>query len=146
SRAEVDVWRGSNTKVIEAGGKLVLPGFNDAHVHLVNGGKQLEAVQLNDATSSSEFVNRVAERSKKIPKGEWITGGDWDETKWDPPQMPSKELIDPVTPDTPVLVRRYDGHMALANSIALKLAGSTATSTDRSGGRIVHDSRANPTA
>ena len=143
--AEVDTWRGSNTKVIDAGGKLVLPGFDDAHVHLVNGGKQLESIQLNDATSSSDFVNRIAERSKKIPKGEWITGGDWDETKWDPPQMPSKELIDAVTPETPVSVGRYDGHMALANSIALKLAGITAKTPDPPGGLIVRDARGNPT-
>ncbi|HYY72721.1 MAG TPA: amidohydrolase family protein, partial [Candidatus Bathyarchaeia archaeon] len=78
--AEIALWRGPNTKVIDAGGKLVLPGFNDAHVHFVSGGQQLDNVALNDATSAQEFARRIADGAKKIPKGEWMLGGDWDET------------------------------------------------------------------
>ncbi len=145
SNADVDVWRGHDTKVIDAGGKLVLPGFNDAHVHFVSGGLQLESVQLNDATGKQEFVRRIAAQAKKTPKGEWIQGGDWDETKWSPVSLPTKELIDPVTPDNPVFVSRYDGHSALANSAALRLAGITSQTPDPPGGVIVRDAQGNPT-
>ena len=145
SNADVEAWHGPATKVIDAGGKLLLPGFNDSHVHFVGGGLQLEQVQLNDVTSKEEFVRRVGERAKQTPKGEWMLGGDWDETKWTPPQLPTKELIDPVTGDTPVFLSRYDGHMALANSAALRLAGVTAQTAEPAGGMIVRDANGNPT-
>jgi predicted amidohydrolase YtcJ len=145
SNADVDLWRGPNTKVIDAAGKLLLPGFNDAHVHFVSGGEQLDNVQLNDVTNPQEFARRIGERAKITPKGEWVLGGDWDETKWNPPDMPTKEMIDAVTPDTPVFVSRYDGHMGLANSLALRRAGITAQTPDPPGGAIVHDAQGNPT-
>ena len=145
SNADVEAWRGPATKVIDAGGKLLLPGFNDSHVHFVSGGLQLEQVQLNDTTSKEEFVRRIGERAKQTPKGEWMLDGDWDETKWTPPQLPTKELIDPVTGDTPVFLSRYDGHMALANSAALRLAGVTAQTAEPAGGMIVRDANGNPT-
>ena len=145
SSAQVEAWRGTGTQVIDAGGKLVLPGFNDAHVHFVSGGRQLDAVDLNDATSSEEFARRIAEQASKTAKDEWITGGDWDETKWSPAKLPTKELIDRVTPNNPVFVNRYDGHMSLANSIALRLAGITAATPDPPGGSIVRDENGNPT-
>jgi len=145
SNQEVDGWRGPKTQVIDAGGKLLLPGFNDAHVHFVSGGKQLDSIQLNDATSSQEFARRIGERAKVTAKGEWILGGNWDETKWNPPEMPTKELIDALTPDTPVFVSRYDGHMGLANSVALRLTGITAKTPDPPGGTIVRDAQGTPT-
>jgi predicted amidohydrolase YtcJ len=145
SDAEVMPWRGAKTQVIDAAGKLLLPGFNDSHVHFVNGGAQFDNVQLNDATSAREFVRRIAERAKVTPKGSWILGGDWDETKWTPAELPTKELIDPVTGDTPVFVSRYDGHMGLANSAALRLAGITAQTPDPAGGAIVRDAKGNVT-
>jgi predicted amidohydrolase YtcJ len=145
SDADVASLRGPGTKMIDAGGKLLLPGFNDAHVHFVSGGVQLDSVQLNDATSTEEFVRRIAERAKKTPKGEWIQGGDWDETKWLGSPLPTKEMIDPVTPDNPVFLSRYDGHSSLANSVALKLAGVTAQTPDPAGGTIVRDVQGNPT-
>jgi predicted amidohydrolase YtcJ len=143
--AEIDAWRGPNTRVIDARGRLVLPGFNDAHVHFISGGLQLDSVQLNDAESPEEFARRIGNFAKRTPKGEWITGGDWDEEKWNPPHLPAKELIDSVTPDTPVFVNRYDGHESLANSVALKLAGVTAKTPDPPGGTIVRDTQGNPT-
>ncbi len=145
SNDEVGAWRGSGTKSIDAGGRLLLPGFNDAHVHFVDGGSQLDSVQLNDAASKEEFVRRIAERAKKTPKGEWIQGGDWDETKWSPASLPTRELIDSVTPSNPVFLSRYDGHSALANSDALRLAGITAQTQDPPGGVIVRDAQGNPT-
>ena len=145
SKQEVDAWRGRQTKIIDARGKLLVPGFDDAHVHFSNGGAQLDAVQLNDVNNPEEFVRRIGERAKATPKGEWILNGDWDETKWNPPSLPTKQLIDPVTPNTPVFVSRYDGHMGLANSLALKLAGVTSATPDPPGGTIVRDAQGNPT-
>lgn len=145
SSTDVDAWRGPRTNVIDAGGKLLLPGFNDAHVHFVSGGMQLDNVQLKDVTSPEEFARRIAERAKATPKGEWVLGGNWDETKWNPPNMPTKELIDALTPDTPVFVSRYDGHMGVANSLALRLAGITAKTPDPPGGTVVRDAQGNPT-
>jgi len=145
SNGGVDSWRGPHTHVIDAGGKLLLPGFNDAHVHFVSGGMQLDNVQLNDAMTPQEFARRIGVRAKVTPKGEWIVGGNWDETKWNPPNMPTKELIDALTPDTPVFVSRYDGHMGLANSLALRLAGITAETPDPPGGTIVRDAQGDAT-
>ena len=90
SNGEVAAWRGPKTRVIDAGGTLLLPGFNDAHVHFVSGGSQLDNVQLNDAASPQEFARGIGERAKNTKKGEWILGGDWDETKWNPPQLRPK--------------------------------------------------------
>ena len=145
SNEDVEAWRGARTRTVDASGKLLLPGFNDSHVHFVDGGLSLDSVQLNDASSAAEFARRIGEQAGKTPKGEWVTSGDWDETKWTPAAMPTKELIDPLTPDTPVFVSRYDGHMALANSVTLRLARITAQTPDPPGGVIVHDAQGNPT-
>jgi predicted amidohydrolase YtcJ len=145
SDAEIEAWRGPATRRIDARGKLLLPGFNDAHVHLVAGGVQLENVQLHDVGNAQEFAQRVAERARSAPRGQWILGGDWDETKWTPAKVPSKELIDRFTPDTPVFLSRYDGHSGLANSVALRLAGITSQTPDPPGGVIVRDAGGNPT-
>ena len=145
SNTDIDAWRGPGTRVLNAVGRLLLPGFNDAHVHFVWGGLSLDEIQLNDASSPEEFVRRIAERARKTAQGEWILGGDWDETKWTPAKLPTKELIDAATPDTPVFVGRYDGHMGLANSVALRLAGITAQTADPPGGVIVRDAHGNPT-
>jgi hypothetical protein len=123
----------------------VLPGFNDAHVHFIQGGAQLDQVQLTDAASPEEFAKRIAAQAKKTPKGEWILGGRWDETKWPKPELPTKELVDAVTGATPIFVERYDGHEALANSAAMKLAGVDAKTADVPGGVIVRDASGNPT-
>jgi predicted amidohydrolase YtcJ len=145
SRADIDLWRGPKTKVIDAGGKLLLPGFNDAHVHFMQGGAQLEQVQLTDALTPEEFAKRIAAQVKNTPKGEWILGGRWDETKWPDQQLPSKDLVDPITGDIPMFVERYDGHEALANSTAMKLAGVDAKTADVPGGVIMRDTTGNPT-
>ncbi len=143
--AEISAWRGPQTKVIDAQGHRVLPGFNDSHVHLTDGGAALDAVQLNDVTNTAEFVRRIAEQAKKTPKGEWMLNGNWDETKWTPPNLPTRQMIDAVTGDIPVLLDRYDGHMVLANTAALKLIGITAATKDPDGGVIVRDANGEPT-
>ncbi len=145
SAADVDAWHGPQTRVVDAQRKLLLPGFNDAHVHFVDGGDHLQAVQLKDAASPQEFAERIAQRARSTPKGEWITGGDWDEQKWSPANLPTKDLIDSVTPNTPVWVNRYDGHESLANSVTLRLAKIDAKTPDPPGGQIVRDAQGNPT-
>jgi predicted amidohydrolase YtcJ len=145
SDAEIEAWRGPNTRVIDAGGKLLLPGFNDAHTHFVQSGAALANLQLHDVTSPTEFARRVAQKAKEVAKGEWILGGNWDETRWTPPALPTKDLIDSFTSDKPVFLSRYDGHSALANSAALRLAGITRQTPDPPGGVIVRDAQGNPT-
>lgn len=142
---EMDAWRGPQTRIIDAGGKLLLPGFNDAHVHFVSGGFQLDQVQLTDAKTKDEFTKRIAAQAKKLKKGEWILGGEWDEQNWSPSELPTHEWIDTVTPDHPVFVERHDGHESLANALAMKLAGVTAATKSPAGGEIVRDAQGNPT-
>ncbi len=144
SAAEMDAWRGSSTQIIDAAGKLLLPGFDDAHVHFRSGGEQLDSVELKDTSSQQEFRDRIAKRAARYPD-EWMTGGEWDDQQWKPAVLPTKELIDPVTPKTPVFVSRYDGHMGLANSLALKLAGVTKATKAPPGGEIVRDANGEPT-
>jgi predicted amidohydrolase YtcJ len=141
STDEIRALAGPGTRVIDAAGKLVLPGFNDAHVHFLMGGFSLANVDLRDASSPAELARRLGEYAKKLPKGRWILGGDWDHEKWPGAPLPTKEMIDAATPDHPVFVNRLDGHMALANSLALKLAGVTKETKDPPGGLIVHDAK-----
>src|SRR5690349_11772265 len=136
---------GPNTRTIDAQQRLLLPGFNDAHTHFLSGGFQLSSVDLRDASSPQEFAARIKAFAEKSPKGRWITGGDWDHERWPNAKLPTKELIDSVTPDTPVFVNRLDGHMALANSLALRLAGVTRQTVDPPGGVIVRDKSGEPT-
>jgi hypothetical protein len=143
--SDISVWRGPSTRVIDAGGARVVPGFNDSHVHFMGGGLQLDNVDLRDAPSPQDFARLIGERAQKTPAGEWVLGGDWDDQQWTPPALPTRQLIDVVTPSTPVFVNRFDGHMALANSVALALAGVTAATQDPPGGVIVRDARGNPT-
>ena len=143
--ADLAAWRGPATRVLDAGGARVLPGFNDSHVHFMGGGLQLDNVDLRQAPSPQEFARLIGERVQKTPAGEWVLGGDWDDQLWNPPALPTSQLIDAVSPATPVFVNRFDGHMAVANSVALKLAGVTAATPDPPGGVIVRDAAGNPT-
>jgi len=141
SSKEINAMSGPQTRVIDARGQLVLPGFNDAHVHFLSGGFQLASVDLRDANTPEEFAERIRQFAEKLPPGRWITGGDWDHERWPGAPLPTKELIDRYTPNTPVFVNRLDGHMSLANSAALKLASVTRETKDPPGGLIVHDAK-----
>ncbi len=105
--------------LIDAGGKLVVPGFIDSHVHFIDGGFRLASVQLRDAGDRGEFTARIAAFARTVPVGTWIQGGDWDHSLWGG-ELPTRAWIDAATPDHPVWVNRLDGHMALANSAALR--------------------------
>jgi predicted amidohydrolase YtcJ len=141
---EIDSWRSASSRVIDVNGRRVLPGLIDAHLHVPWGAMQLASVDLKDAASAGEFARRIAERAHTAP-ADWVQGGGWDEQAWTPAVLPAKESIDPLTPDTPVFVKRYDVHAALANSVALRLAGVGAQTPDPPGGTIVRDSRGVPT-
>jgi predicted amidohydrolase YtcJ len=145
SDAEIAKWIGPATEKIDAHGKSVLPGFIDAHVHFTSGGGEISGVHLRDAATPEEFARRIGEHSKKLAKGEWMLGGTWDHELWGGTPLPSHDWIDAVTPDTPVFVSRYDGHMALANALALRLAGVNRETKDPPGGTIVRDKDGNPT-
>ena len=135
---------GPKTRVIDAKGKLLIPGFNDAHVHFLETGSQLSSVDLRHASSPEEFVRIIKEFAAKLPKGRWILGGKWDHENWTPNNLPTAAMIDAVTPDNPVFIDRLDGHMALANSLAIKLAGVTKDTKDVEGGLIVRDDAGSP--
>jgi predicted amidohydrolase YtcJ len=145
SRVEIERWRGPRTEVVDAGGRRVLPGFNDAHLHFFEGSARLAQVKLKDARSPKEFARRIAERAKTLPSGEWVLGGTWDDQAFERPQLPTRQMVDAFTPGTPIFVERYDGHMALANGLALQLAGITAKTPDPPGGAIVRDASGQPT-
>jgi predicted amidohydrolase YtcJ len=139
--AQVQAYIGKHTKVIRLGGRLVVPGFIDSHAHFVEGGFQLLEVDLKNAPSEEEFVRRIAEKAKALPPGRWILGGRWDEQAWPSAQFPTRWQIDAVTQNHPVLINRYDGHAALANSLALQLAGVTRDAKEPSDGVIVRDAK-----
>jgi predicted amidohydrolase YtcJ len=130
--------------IVDAHGQMLVPGFIDTHVHFTEGGFRLASVQLRDAKTPEEFSKRIQNFAATVPPGTWITGGDWDHQLWGG-ELPRRDWIDEATKDHPVWVNRLDGHMALANSAALKAAGVTRTTKDVSGGTIVRGSNGEPT-
>ena len=122
---DIERFKGPATRILDLEGRRVVPGFNDAHVHFFWGGQGLASVQLRDVTSREQFTQRMADYARTRPTGEWIVDGNWDEQKWMPVALPTHEWIDAVTPNNPVWVNRSDGHMMLANALAMKLAGIT---------------------
>ena len=139
SDEEIRAYASPNTTVIDLKGRLAVPGLSDSHAHFIQGGFQLLSVDLKDASSEEEFVRRVAAKARTLPPGRWMRGGDWDEESWPSEKLPTRWLIDAVTPHTPVFISRYDGHAVLANSRALELAGITKQTPNPAGGVIVRD-------
>jgi hypothetical protein len=139
SDAEIQSYAGRNTKVVDLKGRFAVPGLIDSHAHFISGGFQLLSVDLKDARSEEEFTRRIGERARTLQPGRWLLGGDWDEQAWASAKLPSRGMIDAVTENHPVFLSRYDGHAALANSLAIKLAGVTRATPDPVGGVIVRD-------
>jgi predicted amidohydrolase YtcJ len=144
SSDEVRRLAGSATRVIDLGGRFVMPGFNDAHVHLLDGAEQLVGIDLRGARSIEEFVGILAAHARGLPEGTWIRGGYWDHEAWPGRNMPTRAIIDPVTPRHPVFVQRLDGHVAVANSAALHAAGITGDTRSPDGGVIQRDDLGEP--
>ena len=142
--AAIAPYLGGNTEVVRADGGLVLPGFADGHTHFIDGGFQLASVNLRDAATPQEFTRRLKEYAARLKPGEWITGGDWDHELWRGTPLPRRDWIDSATPHNPVFVNRVDGHMALANTAAIRAAGVTKDTPTPAGGEIPRDARGEP--
>jgi len=136
---EIVKLKGPSTEVVDLGGHFVMPGFNDAHVHLANAGFQRLTVDLLGVKSLTEFRERIRARVENAAPNEWIVGGGWDQTLWPVKELPSRWDIDEVTTDHPVFLERVDGHIAVANTRALQLASITVASRDPAGGKIDRD-------
>jgi predicted amidohydrolase YtcJ len=139
SMADVRKAAPGGAKLVDLGGSLVLPGFIDSHTHFLAGGFTLKSIGLREAKSREDFVARIAAKARELGPGRWILNGDWDHQQFVPVELPRRDWIDAVTPDNPVCVNRFDGHMILANSRALKLAGVTRDTPVPPGGEIVRD-------
>jgi predicted amidohydrolase YtcJ len=144
SAGEIARLIGDDTEVIATEGGMLVPGFIDTHVHFLSGGSALASVQLRDARTPEEFVDRIEAFARSVEPGEWITGGAWDHTNWGG-ELPRRDWIDEVTPDNPIWISRLDGHMALANSRALQQGGVDADTPDIAGGEIIRDEDGRPT-
>jgi predicted amidohydrolase YtcJ len=129
---------------VDARGGMAVPGFIDSHVHFVSGGAALASLQLHEVRSRAELVAAVTAYVRGMPAGAWVLGGRWDHTHWGG-ELPDKTWIDAVTPNNPVWIERVDGHMALANSAALRAAGVTRDTKDVEGGTIARDPSGEPT-
>ncbi len=137
---EVRARIGPATRVLDAGGRRVVPGLIDCHTHIVGAGLQLARLQLRDVRGREEFVAAVADAARGAPPGQWVLGGRWSVESWATPEQPTKEWIDPVTGNVPTFLTRMDGHQALVNSAALRLAGIDAAGPpDPAGGEIERD-------
>lgn len=138
---EVRRLQSNTTRVIDAAGRLVVPGFIDDHTHFLNSGFSLLSVDLRPARTPAEFTALLRDHARKLPAGRWITEGNWDHESWPGAPLPRREWIDSVTPNNPVAVNRLDGHMLVANSAALRVAGITKDTPTPPGGTIVKDER-----
>ncbi|KAK7343113.1 hypothetical protein VNO80_26076 [Phaseolus coccineus] len=135
---------GYGTQVLDLGGKVVVPGFIDSHVHFIAGGLQMKQVELRGVSKKEEFIKRIRDAAQSSKQGSWILGGGWNNDLWEG-DLPAASWIDDITPNNPVWLSRVDGHMGLANSVALKLARITNLTDDPMGGIIVRAANGEPT-
>ena len=145
SNEEVEKLKGPHSQVIDLHGHFVMPGFNDAHTHLASAGFEKLNVNLVGARSLDEMQQRIAARAKTAAPGEWVVGEGWDHTLWSSQKLPTRQDIDLVTGDHPAIFSRVDGHIAVANTAALKAAGITAETADPHGGKIDRDGQGDAT-
>jgi predicted amidohydrolase YtcJ len=142
---DIAAYRGSKTKIVDAGGRLVLPGFEDCHIHFMDGSLGLVEVDLNDASTVAEIQKRVKEYAAAHPKEPWITGMGWTYPTFGAAALPNKKILDEVVPDRPVYLVAFDGHSSWANSKALAMAGITKETADPPNGKIVRDAHGEAT-
>jgi predicted amidohydrolase YtcJ len=137
--------RGPKTEVVDLHGAFAMPGFNDAHVHLASAGSEKLTIDLVGVQSLAEMQQRIAAATKSAAPGAWLRGRGWDHMLWASKQLPSRQKLDSVTGDHPAIFTRVDGHIAVANSEALRLAGISGSTPDPSGGKIDRDAQGRPT-
>ncbi|MFY9905671.1 MAG: amidohydrolase [Terriglobales bacterium] len=145
ARDEVMKFKGLETKVVDLDGHFVMPGFNDAHMHLASAGLEKMNVDLVGVKTLDEFRERILAKVEKAEPGEWIVGEGWDETLWPVKALPSRWDVDEVSSSHPVYLERVDGHIGLANTRALQLASITVATRDPEGGKIDRDESGTPT-
>ncbi|HET9802611.1 MAG TPA: amidohydrolase family protein, partial [Candidatus Acidoferrum sp.] len=141
---EVSALVEKGTNVVDLEGRFVMPGFNDAHVHLGSAGQDALAVRLHGASTITEVQKRLSEAVAQTKPGEWIAGSGWDHTLWPDKRFPTRADLDGVSPNNPVFLVHISGHVAVVNSAALKLAGITAKTPNPAGGEIEHDAKGEP--
>jgi len=139
SDAEIEKLRGAGTKVIDAAGKLVLPGFVDSHIHFLDGSLSLGRVNLEGAKDTADIQKRLRDYASRHPGKDWILGRGWNYAMFAPETLPDKKHLDEIFPDRPAFLEGYDGHTYWANSLALALAGITRETPDPPNGAIVRD-------
>jgi predicted amidohydrolase YtcJ len=130
---------GANTRVVELAGAMVLPGFQDAHIHPIGAGINLLTLSLHELDTAEEYLERIASYAAANPELQWIRGGGWTLDAFPPRGIPTRDLIDDIVPDRPVYLESADGHSAWVNSKALELAGINRDTPDPTGGRIDRD-------
>jgi len=145
SQREATVLAGPATRIVDAGGRTVIPGMVDAHAHFSGLAQTLRQVDLTGTTSEAEVIARVLAKARTVPKGTWITGRGWDQNDWGVTDFPTHDALSAAIPDHPVLLERVDGHATYANMAAMKAAGVTAASKAPVGGQIITDARGQPT-
>ena len=139
SNADAKKYQGAETKTVDLAGKTVLPGLTDSHCHIFGIGEREMTLNLEGTDTLEAFLAKVKERVAKAEHGKWITGRGWIETFWKPPQFPTRQDLDKIAPDNPVFLTRADGHAAIANSAALKIAGVDRKTPNPFGGEILRD-------
>ncbi len=144
ARDEITKLKGPETKIVDLEGRFVMPGFNDAHMHLAAAGLEKMNVNLVGVRTLDEFRERIRAKADKAEPGEWIVGGGWDETLWPVAVPPTRWDVDEVSGDHPVFLTRVDGHIAVASTRALQLASITVASRDPQGGKIDRDEAGTP--
>ena len=137
--------KGDQTQVIDLDGHFVMPGFNDAHLHLADAGLQKLGVDVQGVKSLDEFRERIRAKVEAAKAGDWILGGGWDETLWPVKTLPTRWDLDEVSGGHPVFLARVDGHLAVANTRALQLASITLATRDPKGGHIDRNENGEPT-
>ena len=145
SKAEANALKGPGTRLVDAGGRTVVPGMVDAHAHFSGLAQKLRAVDLVGTRSYDEVIARVVERAKTLPKGTWIQGRGWDQNAWGDTRFPTHDKLSAALPDHPVFLTRVDGHAGLVNTAAMRIAGLTAASKDPDGGKVLRDAMNAPT-
>ncbi len=145
SKSEANALKGANTRVVDAGGRTVIPGMVDAHAHFTGLAQKLRAVDLVGTRTYDEVIARVVERAKTVPKGAWIQGRGWDQNTWGDTRFPTHDKLSAAVPDHPVFLTRIDGHAGLVNTAAMRVAGLTAAVKDPDGGKVLRDATNAPT-
>jgi predicted amidohydrolase YtcJ len=145
SQQEAAVFKGSESLIVDAGGKTVIPGMVDAHAHFAGLAQTLRSVDLTGTKSLDDVIARVAAKAKTLPKGAWITGRGWDQNAWGDTRFPTHEKLSAAVPDHPVVLTRVDGHASFVNAAAMQVAGATKATPDPSGGKVQRDAAGVPT-